>query len=71
MQALPILDLIAHRIRAVRGERSMTREELSVAAGVSLRTLSRIEAGEDHKVTTLHQIARALDVPVGNLTTAA
>ena len=67
MQTVPLNDHIAMRIRALRAERDLTREALSVAAGVSLRTLSRIEAGEDCKVTTLHSIARALDCPIDTL----
>lgn len=69
MQPHSICELIAFRIRTIRSEKSMTREELSVAAGVSMRTLSRIEAGEDHKVSTLAQVARALDVNIHDLTT--
>lgn len=69
MQSTHICELIAYRIRSVRSEKSMTREELSVAAGVSMRTLSRIEAGEDHKVSTLAAIARALSVSINDLTT--
>lgn len=67
MQTVPLNDHIALRIRAMRHERDLTREALSVAAGVSLRTLSRIEAGEDCKITTLESIARALDCPLESL----
>lgn len=45
----------------------MTRKELAGRAQVSLRTMSRIEAGEDCFVTTLYSIARALDVPIAEL----
>jgi len=64
MQTVPVTDHVAMRIRALRADAGITREALSVAAGVSLRTLSRIEAGEDCKVTTLHSIALALDCPL-------
>jgi transcriptional regulator with XRE-family HTH domain len=50
---------------AVRREREiagLSQQVLATKAGISLRTLSRIEAGEDCTVSTLEALAGALDL---------
>lgn len=51
-------------MRALRG---LTQQTLAVKADLAVRTLSRIEAGEDCTVGTLTRIAAALDVTLSEL----
>lgn len=64
------MKLSAHIGTAVKAHRStagLTREQLAITSGVSPRTLSRIEAGEDCLITTLDNIAGALNVRITDL----
>lgn len=45
----------------------MSRQTLSDESGVSMRSLARIEAGEDCLLTTLDAVAKALDVTPARL----
>lgn len=63
MQALAT----ATRVRAQREAAGLTQQTLATRAQISLRTLSRIEGGEDCTVSTLARIAKALDIPLGQL----
>ena len=45
----------------------LTQQVLATQAGLSIRTLSRIEDGEDTKVSTLAAIADVLGIPVADL----
>lgn len=58
----------ADLIRTRRRELNLTREQLAVAAGVSLPTIQRAETGT-HAPTlaTLTAIAEALSVPLSEL----
>jgi transcriptional regulator with XRE-family HTH domain len=65
--ASPITDNVGRNIRALRTARGMTRQTLSEESHVSMRSLARIEAGEDCLITTLDAIAKALDVTPARL----
>lgn len=47
--------------------KGLTQEKLSDKSGVAVRTIQRLEAGEDASLETLAMIASALDVPVQEL----
>lgn len=54
-------------VREARERAGLTQQALAHRAGISLRTLARIEAGADCNVGTLARIASALDVPPATL----
>ncbi len=54
-------------LRRLRVERSWSQEELAIAAGVSLRTVQRLEAEARGSVRTLKCVAAALEVDMHNL----
>ena len=53
----------ANRVREIREEQLMTREELARRASVSLRTIWSVEAGHDCRLETKRAILRALGIP--------
>ena len=56
-----LLSLIGHRLARLRLDRNLTQAELATAAGVSKRTVERLEAGESTQLTNFIRILRALD----------
>jgi transcriptional regulator with XRE-family HTH domain len=54
-------------VKAEREAAGLTQQALATTAGISMRTLARIEAGEDCNVSTLAALADALDIPVARL----
>ncbi|MFI0431451.1 helix-turn-helix domain-containing protein [Mariniflexile sp. HMF6888] len=50
------------RLKKIREELNITQEELAEKAGVSIRTIQRIEAGTEPKGYTLKSLAKALGV---------
>lgn len=56
-------------VRTARESAGLTQQALSTKAGIAMRTLARIEAGEDCTISTLARIASALDVPLADLVT--
>lgn len=63
-----VLDAVGPRLRALRAERSTTLAELSAATGISVSTLSRLEAGQRRPtLELLLPIAAAHQVPVDQL----
>jgi len=57
----PLLETLAHRVRALRENRSWTRSELARRSGLSLRFLARIESGDGNiSILRLESLARAL-----------
>ncbi|MBD9479506.1 helix-turn-helix transcriptional regulator [Pseudoxanthomonas sp. PXM02] len=61
----------AERIRALREQRAWSQEHLATVAGLSTRTLQRIEAGSAATQETCLALAAALNVTVDDLTGAS
>jgi transcriptional regulator with XRE-family HTH domain len=56
---------VGHRLRALRAERGWSIRELAEKSGLAMNTLSLIQnAKTSPSVSTLQQIARALEVPI-------
>ena len=53
--------------RKLRLERGLTQDQLAVMAGISIRTLQRVERGADASVETLKCLAAALDLDFAEL----
>ena len=67
-EADALLRLLGERVRETRSRRGMTRKILARDSGVSERYLAQLEAGRGNvSVMLLHQIAAALNEPVGAL----
>lgn len=62
------MKLNAERIRALREQRAWSQEHLAMVAGLSTRTLQRIESGSAASKETCLALAAALEVAVGELT---
>lgn len=59
---------VAERIALTRERQGMSRETLAYKAGVSVKQLGRIEAGEsDPRLSTVRKLADALDATVTDL----
>jgi DNA-binding Xre family transcriptional regulator len=52
------------KLRAVRTDRFLERSELADRAGLTSRTIDRLEAGEEggHRLSTVRKIAEVLEV---------
>lgn len=59
--------VVGRRVREVRLEQGMSQEKLAAESGVALRTIARIESGEDCLVGTASRLAEALDLDVAEL----
>lgn len=57
----------AEKIRTWRDDRCWSQEHLAAAAGVSLRTVQRLEKGESVSRDTVMSLAAAFDVDAGAL----
>jgi transcriptional regulator with XRE-family HTH domain len=62
---------LADIIRQARTARAWPQEQLAEAAGVSLRTVQRVERGDACAKDTLQALAAALDLDAGRLAAAA
>jgi len=51
---------VENRVRELREDRLMTREELAARAGVSLRTVWSVESGNPCRLPTKRRILEAL-----------
>lgn len=56
-------------VRAARESAGLSQQALATRAGVAIRTLSRVEAGEDVRLATLAAIASALGTTAAALLT--
>lgn len=56
--------MLGERVRSLREARAWTQEHLADAAGVSLRTVQRLEAGQGFASETALAVAAALNVDV-------
>lgn len=64
----PRVDADPWTLRRLREARGLTQLELSVAAGLTPATVSRLENGHQAPtLVTLHKLAEALEVPVAEL----
>ena len=54
-------------VAKIRKSKSLTQEDLAEKAHVTVRTIQRIEAGEDVSSETLRSVSNALDVTVSEL----
>jgi len=54
-------------LKRLRLEKSWSQEELAIAAGVSPRTIQRLEAEQSGSLRTLKGVAAALEVDMHNL----
>ncbi len=61
------MNKIAQAIYMTRLQKGLSQKELALIAGVPQPNLSRIEKGRDFKVSTLCQLASALQVPAEDL----
>lgn len=59
--------MLGDRVRELREARAWTQEHLADAAGVSLRTVQRLESGSGFASETALAVAAALDVDVRTL----
>ncbi|CAI0789107.1 helix-turn-helix domain-containing protein [Serratia liquefaciens] len=56
-----------YRIRQLRLEKGWSQEQLASIAGLSTRTVQRLENGEQASLETLTAIAAALELQIGDL----
>jgi len=54
-------------LKRLRAEKDWSQEELAIAAGVSPRTIQRLEAEQSGSLRTLKGVASALEVEMHNL----
>lgn len=59
--------MIKNKIKEMRQKKNLSQEQLAEKAQVSVRTIQRLEAGEDASISTLNLVAGALNVGVGDL----
>lgn len=52
------------RITLIRKSRGLTQERLAELTNLSVRTIQRLEAGDDSSLETLRLVAKALNVAV-------
>lgn len=65
---VPDLRALGIEIARLRHDNALSIDRLAEAAGVHRKTLIQIEAGRvAARITTLHAIAHALGVPLGDL----
>jgi transcriptional regulator with XRE-family HTH domain len=63
------LAAFGERLRALREERGMSRDDLAAAAETSVRRLEAVEGGrEDPKYLLSLRLVRALDTTLGSIT---
>lgn len=55
------------RISMLRKSKGFTQEKLAEKSNLSIRTIQRLESGEDSSLETLRLVANALEVPVNEL----
>ena len=59
---------LGKNLRETRKQLGLTQEEVSQRSGVQAGEISRIESGKrDPQVSTVERLAKALDVPPGQL----
>ena len=66
MQSVPQATT-ATKVRRLRLAAGLTQQDLAARADLALRTIARIESGEQATVSTLQAIAQVLDVTIADL----
>ncbi len=61
------MNQIAQSLYITRLQKGLSQKQLALKAGIPQPNLSQIEKGRDFKVSTLYQLALALQVPVEDL----
>ena len=56
-----ILEVLGRRLRALRDARDLTMEEVAGRAGLSAKTVSRAEAGQNPTLLTVLRLLRVYD----------
>jgi transcriptional regulator with XRE-family HTH domain len=70
-QDAPVLRAVAAEIKARRGQLNISQEELAHRAGVHRSFVARLEVAETQpSLAVLFRLAAALDVDVGEMTSA-
>lgn len=59
--------MVKNEIKKLRLAKHLSQEQLAEKAQVSVRTIQRLEAGDDASISTLNLVAGALGVEVGQL----
>lgn len=59
--------MVKNRIKELRTACHLSQEQLAEKAQVSVRTIQRLEAGDDASISALNLVAGALGVEVGDL----
>lgn len=59
--------MVDNEIKKLRVAKHLSQEQLAEKAKVSVRTIQRLEAGDDASISTLNLVASALGVSVGDL----
>ncbi|TPR26441.1 XRE family transcriptional regulator [Apilactobacillus micheneri] len=54
-------------IKDLRKQKGWTQENLAEKCNLSVRTIQRLESGEDGNLTTLNLVAKAFEVKIGDL----
>jgi transcriptional regulator with XRE-family HTH domain len=67
MQDLANADRVADRVRVLRQARNLTQQALASQAGLAVRTVANLEAGQDASLDTLRKLAAVLAVSVAEL----
>lgn len=64
-----MVNSVSENIRRIRKEKRISQDRLSKKADLALNTIVKIETGKNPNPTvgTLKKIAKALDVPIGDL----
>ena len=59
-----ISKMVNNRIKQLRLSKNLSQEQLAEKSKVSVRTIQRLEAGNEASIETLNLVAGALGVPV-------
>lgn len=62
-----ISKMVNNRIKQLRLSKNLSQEQLAEKSKVSVRTIQRLEAGNEASIETLNLVAGALGVPVKEL----
>lgn len=67
MQDLANAERVAERVRNLRLDHEFSQQALASQAGIALRTVANLEAGQDVSLDTLRKLAAVLNVTVAYL----